>query len=261
MSIIDPGKQEKILELVDTASQRLLELWPGGTGNKGTEQLGIETKSDGSYVTSADMASNDILVEGMSALFPDDGIISEELSPPPGVRAMDRIWYVDPLDHTSHYIKGLPDFSILIGLCLQGRCEFGIASFPALKQTAVAVKGGGALLNGEGLAVSKVQNIEAGRFCIKHFSLQRDELSIKSVPDSSLAFLELCRGELDGFILKIKSHQEWDIAPFAVIIEESGGRLSDEKGNDLIFNKGQLEARYVVASNVLCHTELLDMIN
>jgi 3'-phosphoadenosine 5'-phosphosulfate (PAPS) 3'-phosphatase len=78
--------------------------------------------------------------------------------------------------------------------------------------------------------------------------------------DSGLAFLTLCTGDFDGFILHIKSHREWDLAAPALMVQEAGGRVTDEDGKEVIFGEGSISYKYLVASNTVLHEDLLRLI-
>jgi fructose-1,6-bisphosphatase/inositol monophosphatase family enzyme len=78
--------------------------------------------------------------------------------------------------------------------------------------------------------------------------------------DSGLAFLTLCTGDFDGFILKIRTHREWDLAAPTLMVEESGGKVTDEHGAPIRFAENSMTYRYLVASNGVLHDELLALI-
>ena len=100
MNIITPEQQEVLIAAAREAGQELLNLWPG---NKAEQERSLETRSkhDGSPITQADLLSNQIIIDCITRLFPDDTILSEES--PFSVEQLaksERTWVVDPLDGT-----------------------------------------------------------------------------------------------------------------------------------------------------------------
>lgn len=246
-------------EIVKEAGRKLMEFWPGAAANAGKE-LGIETKSDGSSVTQADLASNNIIISGLKNIFPDFAILSEELPVTPEIVSSSAIWIIDPLDGTKSFIDGRDDFSILLGLAVNRKIEAGIMYFPARDIWAYACKGEGALINGKQPRVSDHRVPAAGSVYYRNFTPPDDECLYREWMDSGLAFLSVCTGELDGVIIRMTAHKEWDLAAPAAMILESGGRFTDENGNMPDFGTGEINYRYLVASNGGVHERLLEMI-
>ena len=165
------------------------------------------------------------------------------------------------MDGTQTFIDGNDDFAVLVALCHQGILQFGVMFLPARDQLAIAAVGRGAQLNGCPMRVSGNSAIPPQKLYLRHIKgLEHSPLVFPHWVDSSMAFLRVCSGDLDGIIVRIRSHQEWDLAAAAVLLEESGGRVSDEKGSPLVFGKGNVEFKYFVGSNGLVHDEILSMI-
>jgi myo-inositol-1(or 4)-monophosphatase len=260
MAFVSSAEVAEVLALVQRAGRSLLDYWPGGAAGKGGCTLKIQQKSDGSFVTEADFASNDIIVPGLRKLFPDDGILSEEGPPDPQLPGRSRVWILDPLDGTKSFIDGNDDFSILLALCVDGVPEFSIMYVPAREMTAVAVRGGGATLNGKTLRVSDSTAFRPRSVYLRHMDFEPALFVYDRWLDSGLAFLTLCTGDFDGFILHIKSHREWDLAAPALMVKEAGGKLTDERGGEVTFGLGPIAFRYLVASNGRLHDNLLGLI-
>jgi 3'-phosphoadenosine 5'-phosphosulfate (PAPS) 3'-phosphatase len=248
---------ERLVEVARAAGRELLVRWPG-TPN--APELTVYTKPDGTSVTDADLASNEIVVEGLRRLFPEDGLVSEELPIDPGVRMLQRVWICDPLDGTRSFIAGKDDFSILIGLAVDGEPSYGLMYFPAKAIWASASRGQGAVVNGVGGKVSNASEIRPSSLFLSKCELPGNEKVINEWMDSGMAFLQVAEGSLDGVIIRMTSHQEWDLAAPAVILHESGGRMSDEDGNPIRFNRPKIEFQYLIASNGAVHDELLSLV-
>lgn len=103
-------------------------------------------KSDGSPITAADRAANAIIMAGLRAERPDDAILSEESPYESGTaqRSVSRTWFVDPLDGTKDFVGKTDDYSVMIGLCIDGRPAVGVVFAPALDRLFTGVVGVGA---------------------------------------------------------------------------------------------------------------------
>lgn len=258
--MITVEQEEQLIKLVISAGTKLLEFWPGRLRVDAAVGLEIKTKSDGSFVTAADFASNDILVKGLSEIFPNDGIISEELPITQEVLQKNRLWIIDPLDGTKSFVNGIDDFSVLVSLCIGPKPEVGVMYFPAQGKLCITKKGQGTLVNGEKMQVSKEKIPRLQSVNIRAFELPNEQIIYTDKIDSGLAQLNVCRGVFDGVIFKLSSLREWDLAAPSLAIEEAGGRVSDENGNSIAFNKGFMPCKYYVASNGLVHNQLLKII-
>ncbi len=105
----------------------------------------IETKSDSSPVTVADVESEQVIRSILSQSFPSYGFYGEET----GQEAIDAefLWLVDPIDGTKSFVRESPWFSTQIALMHNGQIVVGVSSAPAMSEMAIAVKDGGAQLN------------------------------------------------------------------------------------------------------------------
>jgi myo-inositol-1(or 4)-monophosphatase len=245
---------DKIVEAIKEAAKVVLSKWPG---NPDSSELMVETKADGSLVTEADYASNNIIIKAINSIFPDHAILSEELPPPSNLKEAQNLWLIDPIDGTRSFVDGRDDFSILVALWSNDELEFSVMYFPARKELSKARRGQGAYLNGKPLSVSTSQKFAPNSIHLRHFDVEDNKYVLEQSLDSGFALHKLCQGELSGIITKLLSHREWDIAAPALIIEESGGKITDENGNRFKFNLGKMDAEFVVASNGILHEELL----
>ena len=197
----------------------------------------VELKADGTPVTEADRRAE----EAMRALFaretPAFGVLGEELGETRG--EADARWIVDPIDGTKSFIHRVPLFGTLVALERGGEPVVGVVACHAVGETAWAARGGGAFLNGERARVSATATLaEATVLTTSPASLQR------RAPDG---FARLAReaallrswGDCFGYLAVIAGRAEamidpavnpWDVAPFAVLLTEAGGRLTDWVG-------------------------------
>ena len=259
MSFSTDVRFTELEDVVREAGAFLMSKWPGGSAGK--SDLSIVAKSDGSLVSAADMGSNEILMTALRRLFPDDYILSEEVSVDlPALRAAKRSWIIDPLDGTSAFLEGRDDFSILVGLSANQRAEAGLMFFPARNHMYRAVRGFGATMNGARISVSSSTTPRMKCVYARNCSLKNKELE-SSMMDSGLAFALVARGELDGVVLRMKTHREWDLAAPMAVLAEAGATISDEHGNPIPMGLGEISYQYFVVSNGLAHQMLLDEID
>lgn len=254
---------DKLEPAIREAGRVLVKHWPSKPLQ--TNELSVNKKVDGSLVTTADLASETILISAINQYFPDDTVFSEERT-----AAGDKVtqnktgytWIIDPLDGTRHFVEGRSDFSILVARALGGSVNTSVMHFPARSLYAQAIVGEGASANGVPLKVSTNDKIlDAGRVYLRHVKLN-DPTKIPSwiyaePMDSGMAFLSVANGDFDGLIIRMNYHQEWDVAAPLLMIQEAGGRVSDGEGKEIKFNCAPVTYQYVVASNGKVHEELL----
>jgi myo-inositol-1(or 4)-monophosphatase len=119
-----------------------------------------DVKADGSLITACDRWSDATLAEGLAALYPDEGVLSEEgrkLVP-----ATSSYWVVDPLDGTTNFAAGIPYWAISLARFEHGLPVLAVLEVPSLRQRIVAFRGAGAWRNGKPLSPPSLQDHPAG---------------------------------------------------------------------------------------------------
>jgi myo-inositol-1(or 4)-monophosphatase len=222
----------------------------------------ISSKGEFNLVTDADRASEDLIVKRLSAARPGDAVVAEEGA---FVAGGARRWYVDPLDGTNNYAHNFWAFAVSIGLAVDGEPVLGVVHAPALKQTFVAAKGGGATLNGAPIAVSRTARLAdalvATGFPYARRTLANNNLAehnrvlmaVQGVRRVGVASLDLCwtaAGRWDGYWEMHLS--PWDVAAGIAICREAGGLVTDLAGGPV-----DLEHPLIVAANPAIHGQLL----
>lgn len=203
-------------------------------------EMGVETsaKADGTLVTVADKEIEQVLRTRIKETFPDHGLLGEEhgLEGDPSKPT----WILDPIDGTNNFAWGIQIFATLIALRIDGRTEIGIASAPALRERYVAVRGGGAELNGTPISVSDISSIEESRVCYgSHRGIVQFGLGDKWAEILQRCYRERGFGDFWGHMLVARGAAEvmiepalaiWDVAALEVIVEEAGGRITGFTG-------------------------------
>jgi myo-inositol-1(or 4)-monophosphatase len=242
---------------------------------RGYFQRGVATeyKGDVDLVTEADRASEKLIVERLSAVFPGHGICGEE-GARRGLDAEYR-WYVDPLDGTTNFAHGFPVFCVSLGLehrpagtaaDADGELVAGVIYDPLRDEMFIAEKGQGAWLNGRKLQVSRTNTLSEALLATGFPSRKRHvspnihfyhEFTLRShgVRRAGSAALDLAytaSGRIDGFW---EFHlNPWDTAAGALLVVEAGGTMSRFDGTPF-----QLNSNEVLATNGLLREELISM--
>ena len=114
--------------------------------------MASDLKADGSLITACDRWSDETLVRGLAALFPQEGVLSEEGEK--RVPSTEAYWVVDPLDGTTNFIHGFPQYAVSIGLQHRGQITQAVVYDPTRDELFTASKGGGAYLNNRRIRVA-----------------------------------------------------------------------------------------------------------
>ncbi len=226
------------------------------------DDLAVDIKPDMTPVTESDKAAELALREHLSNLAPGDAVLGEEFgSSDPGAR---RQWILDPIDGTKSYVRGVPTWSTLIGLQVDGEVTVGVCSMPALHRRWWASRGHGAFADGQRIQVSTVPTLETAMMA---WSGIEDWDAIGRLD----AIIELGRacwrtrgvGDAWQYMLVAEGAAEiatdpevsiWDLAALQVIVEEAGGRFTDYAGVRTIAGRSGL------ATNGLVHEATLEII-
>jgi histidinol-phosphatase len=224
----------------------------------------VERKPDRSFVTAADQAIERAIRARIRAAYPDHGLVGEEYGTEEGAAA--TRWYIDPIDGTHNFIRGVPLFGTLLAVEHEGEIQVGVVSAPAMRERWYAWRGGGAWNRGldgteRPLAVSRVSAIGDAQLV---YGSGRDNAASGLMPgfDALLAaaWRERGFGDFWGYALVAEGAAEamletgmhpWDLAAPQVLIEEAGGRVTDVDGDR------RIDAPSFVGSNGLLHEELL----
>jgi myo-inositol-1(or 4)-monophosphatase len=214
----------------------------------------IEEKKKGDPVTEADLAANTRIREILLGRFPRDGWLSEEDKDNSDRLKVSRVWVVDPIDGTKEFIEGVPQFSVSIGLVLDGKAVLGVVYNPVQDQLFGAARGEGARLNGVPIHVTQREQMEGALLLVsrseprRRFQIFSDLCRVQPVGSIAYRLALVAGGEGDG-TLTFRSVHEWDICAGSYLVEEAGGAVLNGDGSSLAFNQREALHRGVVASN------------
>lgn len=225
------------------------------------EDLAVERKADESPVTVADREAERTIRRLIETRYPDHGILGEEFEetrPGSAVR-----WILDPIDGTKSFIHGIPLYTVLVALEVDGEAVVGVVHNPPLGETVAAACGRGCLYNGLPCRVDpSVTELGAARLqCTDYARLQRER------PQLCRALLGGVRtantwADAYGYLLLATGRAEimldpemslWDIAALKPVIEEAGGRFTDLSG------AASIHVRNSLATNGPLHDRVLEL--
>ena len=205
--------------------------------------LTIETKPDRSFVTQADKAIEAMIRERLADAFPDHGVIGEEYGTDAGDASVR--WYIDPIDGTHNYIRGVPLFGTLLAVERDGELQASVMSAPALDERWWAWRAGGAWARNRGEAprrvrVSEIATLDDAQVL---YGSGRDIVASGAAPGFGDLLQAVWRergfGDFWGYALVAEGAAEamvevglssWDAAAPLVVVEEAGGRATDFGG-------------------------------
>ncbi len=243
-----PGLPPRLLGRLDAAVSAAREAGEETLRWFGAREIGLRTKENGTPVTAADLAAEQVLLARLLAAFPDDAVLAEESGARPGTSGYE--WILDPIDGTKSFARSVPLYGTLVGLAHAGRPVVGVAYFPALGEMVYAGRGLGAhWVTGIGgrapevrrpAAASAIDRWEDACFCFTSLS-GFDRAGLRPVLDRFLARAGLSRGWSDcyGHMLVATGRAEamldprlapWDCAALLPILEEAGGGFTDLAG-------------------------------
>ncbi|MEU1970243.1 inositol monophosphatase family protein [Microbacterium sp. NPDC019599] len=232
--------------------------------------LDVQTKTDASPVTEADLATERAIRELIEAERPDDGVFGEEFGATSSTGSADRQWVIDPIDGTANYLKGIPMWSTLIALSIDGVPRVGVVSQPAIGRRWWAASGLDAWTNTTDgaerrISVSGIDSIDAASVSFQSIGQWRGAGELDALERLTAAvwrdrgygdawpYMLLAEGRLE--LVAEFDVKEYDVAAHVPIITEAGGRFTSYSGADSISERSSL------ATNGILHEAFLALLH
>jgi histidinol-phosphatase len=206
-------------------------------------QIVADYKGDDSPVTVADRKAEELIRHRIEVQFPGHAIVGEEYGLTGSAGASHR-WFIDPIDGTKSFVRGVPLYGVLVGLEIDGESMVGAAYFPALDEMVYAAEGSGCYWNGrrcgvvetDSLARSVVSFTDAGSF-ERHGRGEAwrrivDATYYRVGWSDAYGHALVATGRLELMMDPVMN--PWDCGPFPVILREAGGYFGDWAGNESI---------------------------
>ncbi len=224
-------------------------------------------KTHRDFVTAIDRQAETLIAETLLKAVPGSAIVGEELTP--GARpTADVIWIVDPLDGTTNFLHGYPEYAVSIAALAGGELAAGVVLNIYYDVVFTAARGAGARLDGEPIRVSQVANpalalIGTGypfkridlldRFLPQFAAVVRATSGVRRAGAAALDLANLAAGRFDGFWEL--SLAPWDVAAGVLLVREAGGIVTTLDGELDVLQPGS-----VVAGNPAIHPWLLQLL-
>jgi myo-inositol-1(or 4)-monophosphatase len=230
------------------------------------DSLTVRRKRQNDFVSEVDNAAEDAIIGVLREAYPSHGILAEE-SGAQDAKA-DYVWVIDPLDGTTNFLHGFPQYCVSIGLLHKGVPSQAVVFDPNRNEIFTASKGVGAYLNDRRIRVSKTDRLEDALLStgfpyrevgdldsyLRMFkNMTLNSAGIRRPGAAALDLAWVAAGRTDGFWEIGLS--PWDIAAGALLVREAGGLIGDLDGNDKYLDSGR-----VVASNGKIFSAMLQVL-
>ena len=240
----------------------------GGIINRASrdvEQIKVSAKRDKDFVTEVDRAAEAAIIEVLQGAYPDHAILAEETG---ASGDSDHVWIIDPLDGTTNFLHGVPQYAVSIALQHKGVLQHAVIYDPTRNELFTASKGAGAFLNERRIRVSKRARMNEALigtgFPFRYFEhvdaylgIFRDMMhktaGVRRPGAAALDLAWVAAGRIDGFWELGLS--PWDMAAGALLILEAGGLVGDLSGESDYLNTGN-----IVGGNPKIFAQMLQII-
>lgn len=215
-------------------------------------------------LTEFDLQSEQIIVEGLQAAFPQDSILAEEQG---RVGQDSTHWVIDPIDGTTNFAHGIPEFSVCIAYVEGCVPLLGVTYDPSRDELFSARRGAGAQLNGQPIHVTETKDLASSLLATGfpyHFKdavddnfghwedLFHESLGVRHLGCASLNPAYVAAGRLDGYW---ELHaRPWDLAPGVLLVEEAGGTVTRADGSEEVLR----DPCSILATNGHLHEAILE---
>ena len=229
------------------------------------DQVKAQAKSRNDFVSEVDRSAEQAIIQELRARFPNHAILAEES----GAQGQgDFEWIIDPLDGTTNYLHGFPQFAVSIAQRHRGQLECAVVYDPLREELFTAARGEGAQLNDRRLRVATRPSLEGAligtgfpfrdqRHIDAYLAMFKDmtlnTAGLRRPGSAALDLAWVAAGRTDGFWELGLS--PWDFAAGALLVTEAGGTVTDLAGGSRYFDTCNL-----VAGNLKIHQSMLDLI-
>jgi myo-inositol-1(or 4)-monophosphatase len=257
LAVAEIGEIEKVAIRAARAAGRVHLKWLSRTS--------VTRKSNAiDLVTEADQESEATIIEILQRSFPAHAVLAEESGA--NAHSSEHRWIIDPLDGTTNFAHGFPQFCVSIAYERRGRVQLAIVHDAFKKESFMAQRGRGTKLNGTPVHVSRIPTLdlsllstgfpydrrERRRFYLAFWEafMMRTQ-GVRRTGSAALDLAYVACGRTDGFWeFGLK---QWDVAAGALMVEEAGGHVSNMDGSRL-----DIAAANIVASNGRLHQPIVE---
>lgn len=228
------------------------------------QDLKVKRKHDGTEVSEADFAVDDLLKSALLGGRPNYGWLSEETEDDPDRLEHRFVWMVDPIDGTNAFLRHVPEWTISAALVQEGKPVLGAVYNPATGEFFHAIRDGGAFLNDAPIHVSTRSDLEGALF-IASGGLFKKRIwkepwpGVESRWVNSVAYrLALVAAGRADATVSLSAKCDWDLAAGVLVVEEAGGVVTDHHGHAFRFNLPIPRFPSLVAASPGLHAKLIE---
>jgi myo-inositol-1(or 4)-monophosphatase len=249
----------KVCENSARAGAKALLAWKG--------RFKVREKGPADLVTEADLASQEAVHSIIRGAYPDHDFLAEE-DAAPKTRQSDYRWIVDPLDGTTNYVHGVPQYAVSVALEHDGLLLVGTVYDPSADECFSAVRGEGASLNGERFTSSQTADISHALVAVSFparvergsrpmVDFENVVVRCRAIRRSGSAALNLAYvacGRYDAYFAR--ETKAWDVAAGALLIQEAGGIITGIDGRPFSLER----PTFIAAGSAVLHAELFELV-
>ena len=254
---------QPLLNIAVRAARRAGEIIVRGMNR--LHRLDVRAKGQNDFVTEIDMAAERDIIETIHKHYPDHAILGEET----GSKGDNEfVWIIDPLDGTTNFLHGFPQFAVSIGVQRRGRMEHGVVYDPLRQELFTTSRGEGAQLDGKRIRVSSHSTLDGSligtgfpyrsnlhwldAYMAMLKGVTQQTAGIRRPGAAALDLAYVAAGRLDGFWELGLS--PWDTAAGSLLITEAGGMVGTITGDEYI------QGGHIVAGTPKVYPLLLDVL-
>jgi myo-inositol-1(or 4)-monophosphatase len=230
----------------------------GNIINRGARDLDLLTvtaKGPKDFVSEVDRAAEAAIVETLLDTYPDHAILAEEGTAKGANAQADNVWIIDPLDGTTNFLHGFPQYCVSIALAQRGLVTQGVVYDPVRNDLYTATRGRGAFLNDRRIRVSRRQHLRDcligtgfpfrdGSYLDTYLRMMKTMIQqtagLRRPGAAALDLACVAAGFYDGFWEV--GLNPWDIAAGSLLVQEAGGLIGDLEGEGAFLHSGQVIA-------------------
>lgn len=220
------------------------------------DRIKVTEKQQNDFVTEVDQAAEQAIIEVLKNAYPDHAILAEESGASANLHdEAENVWIIDPLDGTTNFIHGFPQYCVSIALQHRGQITQAVVYDPTRNDLFTATKGAGAYLNDKRIRVAKRDKMaealigtgfpyrdmqELDQYIDMFRVMTQKCAGLRRPGSAALDLAYVAAGRLDGFFEK--GLKPWDVAAGSLLITESGGIVGNFSGESDYLYKGDVLA-------------------
>ena len=224
-------------------------------GARDLDLLTITSKGPKDFVSEVDREAERAIVETLLSAYPDHAILAEEGTAKGANADAENVWIIDPLDGTTNFLHGFPQYCVSVALAHRGQVAHGVVYDPVRNDLFTASRGRGAFLNDRRIRVSKRQHLRDclvgtgfpfrdGSYLDTYMKMMKAMIEqtagLRRPGAAALDLAYVAAGFYDGFWEV--GLNAWDVAAGSLLIQEAGGLIGDLAGDGDFLHGGQVIA-------------------